>query len=528
MSPKGYEFMRFKKIVYMLVAAIVILPMSSIAAKNNVEIIFSENFEGDLSSWKVDGKTALEKVQLVQYTRSENELYNEYISQFLSIKHDKNYAPVHIKSPIIEVEPMKDYTIAVDATGYGNQKLYVVYLKDDEETYAQIPKIVNVMCTKDWKCTSITITVPYDVTKLQLYLAHEPEVYDAGQGSFDNLIICKGKIGFNKELEKRSIYAPVAEGNSNDLFVNNDVVFYDTFESGLGKWDYDTQYSKGKFKVSNENSYTGIKSLKVIAEYNQKSYGVQSKDFSVIPNSEYKIAYDFINSSGDAPYVYMRFYDAEGKQVHSINVSAKGKNWNVQENSIVAPENAKTARVCIYSGNVTGISYIDNIKVVLTKLGEIKNTKYDEVYKNSLILLIGSPNALVNGKKAFIDKTNHNVVADIVDSRTLVPVRFIAESYGAEVLWDETTRTVTLSLPEKKAVIVLDNKEITINNNIVPIDVPAQIIEGRTMLPLRAFVEEVMDKKVFWDDRGLIVITDTTVLDKDDTETIEKIIKDIN
>ena len=94
----------------------------------------------------------------------------------------------------------------------------------------------------------------------------------------------------------------------------------------------------------------------------------------------------------------------------------------------------------------------------------------------------------------------------------MVPVRFIAENFGAEVLWDDATRTVTLTLKDKTVKIVLDKAEIDINGEITTIDVPAQSIEGRTMLPLRAFVENVMGKKIFWDARGLIVITDTDML----------------
>ena len=39
-------------------------------------------------------------------------------------------------------------------------------------------------------------------------------------------------------------------------------------------------------------------------------------------------------------------------------------------------------------------------------------------------------------------------------------------------------------------------------------DVPAQIVENRTMVPLRVLCETVLAKKVFWDPKGLIVISD--------------------
>ena len=54
------------------------------------------------------------------------------------------------------------------------------------------------------------------------------------------------------------------------------------------------------------------------------------------------------------------------------------------------------------------------------------------------------------------------------------------------------------------------------------------VIEGRTMLPLRIFCEKALDKKVFWDASGLIVITDEELLTDSDKEIIEKLIEKIN
>ena len=73
----------------------------------------------------------------------------------------------------------------------------------------------------------------------------------------------------------------------------------------------------------------------------------------------------------------------------------------------------------------------DNV-VVLDEAPK-EESKLDLLNKSSIMLFVGSANALVNGEKTLIDKTNDKVIATIVDSRTLVPVRFIAESFGAEV-----------------------------------------------------------------------------------------------
>ncbi len=60
-------------------------------------------------------------------------------------------------------------------------------------------------------------------------------------------------------------------------------------------------------------------------------------------------------------------------------------------------------------------------------------------------LWINNPEAKVNGETVWIDPNNHNVKPIIVDpGRTMIPLRFVLESLGANVTWDNTTRTITI------------------------------------------------------------------------------------
>lgn len=127
--------------------------------------------------------------------------------------------------------------------------------------------------------------------------------------------------------------------------------------------------------------------------------------------------------------------------------------------------------------------------------------------QNAVVLHIGKPKAFVNNSEAVVDSTNKDVYPFIKDGRTLVPVRFISENLGAEVEWDDSTKAVTVKLNNKTVQLTIGSKNIYINGVEKEIDVPAQIMNERTFIPLRALVE-ALDKKVFWDDRGLIVISD--------------------
>jgi len=104
---------------------------------------------------------------------------------------------------------------------------------------------------------------------------------------------------------------------------------------------------------------------------------------------------------------------------------------------------------------------------------------------------------VINGQEvAFTDQR-----PVIVDGRTLVPVRDVFEAIGFEAHWDYETSTalltqghlsisVTIGSPYFSAAVFSPYMPVG-HGVIVPLDVPAQIIEGRTLLPLRALMEYV-------------------------------------
>lgn len=130
-------------------------------------------------------------------------------------------------------------------------------------------------------------------------------------------------------------------------------------------------------------------------------------------------------------------------------------------------------------------------------------------------LLIDSPYAYVGSQFTKIDEEDDNVVPFIAEGdRTLVPVRFISESFGMDVDYDDATRVVTLSGNGYDIVMTLDSAEYTVNGEAKTLDVTAQSYNGRTMIPLRAMAEAI-GKKVFWDPSGYIFIGDKEFSDSD-------------
>ncbi|NNU91045.1 copper amine oxidase N-terminal domain-containing protein [Anoxybacillus sp. CHMUD] len=99
---------------------------------------------------------------------------------------------------------------------------------------------------------------------------------------------------------------------------------------------------------------------------------------------------------------------------------------------------------------------------------------------------------ITNGKALQTD-----VPPIMVQNRILVPFRAIAQSTGANVHWDATTRRVIVQKNKKTIILQVQSTAATINGQSVTLDVPPIIHKGRTFVPVR-FVSEALDANVQW------------------------------
>ena len=90
-----------------------------------------------------------------------------------------------------------------------------------------------------------------------------------------------------------------------------------------------------------------------------------------------------------------------------------------------------------------------------------------------------------------------DVAPRIIDGRVLVPFRVIVEALGAEVGWNESTQTVSATRGGTVITMPIGSTTPTVNGQIVAIDVPATIIDGRTLIPVR-FISESLGVDVDW------------------------------
>ncbi len=119
---------------------------------------------------------------------------------------------------------------------------------------------------------------------------------------------------------------------------------------------------------------------------------------------------------------------------------------------------------------------------------------------SSIVLADDFISITIDGKEQFYD-----VMPVIENGRTLVQMRGIFEALGAEITWDDTTKTVTGKKDNTEVTLQIGNTSAKVNGKDVILDVPAKIISARTMVPLR-FVSEALDCEVDWDDTSKTVI----------------------
>ena len=119
---------------------------------------------------------------------------------------------------------------------------------------------------------------------------------------------------------------------------------------------------------------------------------------------------------------------------------------------------------------------------------------YKPVKKTIILLKVGSKTISVNGKSKDID------VAPFIEpstGRTLVPIRFISEAFGAEVNWEPEFKVVTIILNGTTIKLQIGNKNAVVNGQTVKLDQPPIIKDNRTMVPIR-FISEAFGATVKW------------------------------
>jgi len=158
-----------------------------------------------------------------------------------------------------------------------------------------------------------------------------------------------------------------------------------------------------------------------------------------------------------------------------------------------------------WSGSITGTANPFALTMDASKSFLATFKKSVDPNQHIITLSVGSKVAHLDGQLVTLDTP-----PVIVSGRTLVPLRPIIEGLGGVITWVPETRSVEMVFNGTTLLLQIGNRTAVVDGKAVTLDVPAAIMNGRTMLPVR-FVSEHLGADVQWEPlRKTVTITVST------------------
>lgn len=287
-------------------------------------------------------------------------------------------------------------------------------------------------------------------------------------------------------------------GNSGDSYANvfiknsNGVPYLgvETFFAGSGQNGYQLEI----FRLNGESGSLESKAYVYQLKGGDETYQSVSKDGVSI--------FSHTNSSGIVSTV-----DPEG--FSSAYMAAKDALWNVGITDDFLNRPDRMEYDAAQYGTAHRLSdYVREMQVMtyITGTGVRTSSKPIVIFEdNSSLASLTAPayeiKVLLNGRE--IEFKDQAPV--IINDRTLVPVRAIFEALGADVSWLPESMKVVANTASVNVTMTIGQNDYFVNGEKRTLDVPAQIMNDRTMVPARA-AAEAFGCSVGWDDASKTVI----------------------
>jgi hypothetical protein len=151
----------------------------------------------------------------------------------------------------------------------------------------------------------------------------------------------------------------------------------------------------------------------------------------------------------------------------------------------------------------------NKIEIIATdKVGNSSSLSYEvKVWHKKVIKIT------INSTTANIDGTEEtlSVPPTIVGGKTLVPLKFLGTAFGAQFTYEPTTKTITITYEEKTIVLQLGSKTASVDGKNVTVDPAPQAIKGSTMVPLR-FIADIFGAQTSYDSQTKTITITKEVL----------------
>lgn len=228
------------------------------------------------------------------------------------------------------------------------------------------------------------------------------------------------------------------------------------------------------------NEYDKTSRIPITNGHSVASFGERIEVSRTVFNGNFDtVVYETIKPDNPKNYADLfayTLYDADNSQM-SVFVSKDAIYWE----EIKLPE--ETAQV--------QEMYHKDGKLVVEFREWLYEISYDEIHRN------------MSSQTSYVMVNNHILGFDtrpvIENDRTLVPMRFLFEALGADVDWDAVTRSAIVQSGDTVIRFSIDDTSVQINDKIRTMDVPARLIDSKTLVPLR-FLSEELGYTVEWDE----------------------------
>lgn len=173
------------------------------------------------------------------------------------------------------------------------------------------------------------------------------------------------------------------------------------------------------------------------------------------------------------------YVDAQSNADADVTVKAAKNMTNGADGKLILNSDKDTTADIVVSVKAGNAQYVGTLHYTF---GDVAGAG------TSVVMTIDSKSILVNNEMETLD-----VAPYIKDSRTYVPLRALAQSFGAEVNWDEKTGEITVDGNGTKVVLEVGKTTYTVNDNEKTMDVAPELdsAAGRTLVPVR-FVAEAL------------------------------------
>jgi len=130
---------------------------------------------------------------------------------------------------------------------------------------------------------------------------------------------------------------------------------------------------------------------------------------------------------------------------------------------------------------------------------------------SSIVKVVINDKEISFDEKPFIDE----------NSRTLIPVRFVSEELGATVEWNQEKKEVTITKEDKIIKLIINKKNAFVNDEEIILDTKAILKNSRTFVPVR-FISETLGTTVKWDQETQSVLITSDPIQSEEETTIEE------